>query len=106
VEGAIGRLHGHLDHFSYRTLSEFLAKLDEYSALWAQQAHEEGRRPRRHHALALLTGFVGRYVFRAGLLDGAPGARWALLAGLHSYMKYAKLAELHRAESRGGERGS
>jgi glycosyltransferase involved in cell wall biosynthesis len=100
VEGPIGRLRGHLDHFSYRTVSEFLVKLDEYSTLWAQQAFAEGRRARRYHALALLTGFIGRYLFRAGLLDGAPGARWALFAGLHSYMKYAKLGEVQRAAAR------
>lgn len=96
VKGTVGRLRGHLDHYSYITLSEYLAKLDEYSTLWAQQAYAQGRRSRWYHALALATGFTERYVLRAGFLDGRAGMTWAALAGMHSYMKYAKLAELGR----------
>lgn len=97
VDGAVGRLQGHLEHDSYPTLSEFLAKLDEYSSLWARQAHAAGARRRARHSLSLLTGFAGRYLLKAGFLDGGPGFTWAVLAGMHSYLKYAKLGELERA---------
>ena len=50
------------------------------------------------YLVSLLSGFAGRYVLRAGFLDGTAGMTWALLAGLHSYFKYAKLAELGRRE--------
>ena len=96
VDGAVGRLKGHLDHYSYPTLSEYLTKLDEYSTLWAQQAHARGRRGRWYHSLSLATGFAGRYVAKGGFLDGRAGLTWALLGGMHSYFKYAKLAELGR----------
>jgi len=96
VGGSVGRLRGHLDHFSYPTLSEYLAKLDEYSGLWAQQARARGKRSRWYHSLSLATGFAGRYFLKAGLLDGRAGLTWALLGGMHSYFKYAKLAELER----------
>jgi len=96
VDGTVGRLRGHLDHFSYPTLSEYLAKLDEYSTLWAEQAHARGRRSRWYHSLSLPTGLAGRYALKAGFLDGRAGLTWALLGGMHSYFKYAKLAELGR----------
>lgn len=100
VDGSVGRLQGHLEHFSYPTLSQFLQKLDEYSTLWAREAFRRGRRFRWYHALSAATGFGGRYLLKAGFLDGLPGACWAVLAGFHSYMKYAKLAELERAGGR------
>ena len=95
VDGSLGRSRGHLEHFSYLNLSEYLAKLDEYSTLWAQQTGAQGRRPRRLPALALLSGFGSRYLLKVGFLDGRAGLTWAFLAGLHSYFKYAKLAELN-----------
>jgi len=100
VDGSVGRLQGHLEHFSYPTLSQFLQKLDEYSTLWAREAFRRGRRFRWYYALSAVTGFGGRYLLKAGFLDGLPGACWAVLAGFHSYMKYAKLAELERAGGR------
>jgi glycosyltransferase involved in cell wall biosynthesis len=101
VEGAVGRLRGALEHDSYPTLSDFLVKLDEYSTLWAQQAWGQGRRRRWYHALSLLTAFGNRYLVKGGLLDGEAGLTWALFAGLHSYFKYAKLAELERTSGGG-----
>jgi glycosyltransferase involved in cell wall biosynthesis len=96
VDGAIGRCRGHLEHYSYAGLSEYLMKLNEYSALWAEQAHAQGRRCRWRHSFSLLSAFGERYLLRGGFLDGRAGLTWALLAGLHSYFKYAKLAELSR----------
>lgn len=101
VDGSVGRLQGHLEHLSYRTLSHFLRKLDEYSTLWARQAFQLGRRFRWYHGLSLVTGVLGRYLWKRGFLDGLPGASWAVLAGFHSYMKYAKLAELQSQAARG-----
>ncbi len=97
VQGPVGRLRGHLDHFSYPTFSDYLRKLDEYSTLWAREAFARGRRARWHHSFSFATAFLRRYLLKAGFLDGAPGATWALFAGLHSYAKYVKLAELERA---------
>ncbi len=96
VAGEIGRLRGHLDHYSCSSLSEFLAKLEEYSSLWAEQAYARGARRRGGQALSLLSAFAGRYLLKAGFLDGSPGLTWALLGGMHSYFKHAKLAEMSR----------
>ena len=101
VDGAMGRLRGALEHDSYPTLSDFLVKLEEYSTLWAQQAWAQGRRRKWYHAFALQTGFASRYVLKGGFLDGRAGYTWALLAGMHSHLKYAKLAELERTSGGG-----
>jgi len=99
VEGKIGRLRGHLDHYSYASRAEFLAKLEEYSSLWAEQAYARGKRPRWQHRFSFLAGFSGRYLLKGGFLDGRPGLTWAVLAGRHSSAKYAKLAERARGEA-------
>ena len=46
VEGRVERLAGHLEHRSYRDLSDFLARADRYAGLAAAEAVARGRRAR------------------------------------------------------------
>ena len=44
--------------------------------------------------------FLKFYVFRLGFLDGTAGLVHISIGCMNSYMKYAKLIELRRAENR------
>src|SRR5262249_37499550 len=46
VEGRVERLAGHLEHRSYRDISDFLARADRYATLAADEALVQGRRAR------------------------------------------------------------
>ncbi len=99
VEGPVRRLRGAIRHEPYRDLSEYLDKLDAYTTLAARKRFAEGLRagPWRH--LLLPWEFFARAVLRLGLLDGGPGLVWAGLSAFHSWLKYAKLAEMERQAS-------
>jgi hypothetical protein len=45
-----------------------------------------------------LVRFLKFYVFRLGFLDGVAGLAHISIGCMNSYLKYAKLIELHRAE--------
>ena len=40
--------------------------------------------------------FIQIFVFKMGILDGAPGLMISICKGLGSFLKYAKLAEINR----------
>jgi glycosyltransferase involved in cell wall biosynthesis len=97
--GRIGRLQGALEHFTYSSISDFLARMDRYSALGAAQLRSEGRRARFVDLLMRppLT-FLRMILLRQGWRDGTLGV---VLAGLYAYstlVKYARLWELGRGE--------
>jgi glycosyltransferase involved in cell wall biosynthesis len=92
VDGRVERLAGHLEHRSYRDLSDFLARADRYATLAAEEAVAQGRRAR---VVDLVFGPLGRflvmYVVRRGFLDGWRGF---LLASLYAYYVLIRTAKI------------
>jgi glycosyltransferase involved in cell wall biosynthesis len=94
-----GRLDGDLLHDPADDISAYLERQNRHTTLAARQAYELGRTP---HLLNLVFSPVVRffkfYVFRLGFLDGIPGLIHISIGCMNSYVKYAKLMELRRAE--------
>ena len=95
MDGAVGRLGGHLEHRSYRDVADFLERADRYSTLAADEwvAAGGGNRPLVDLALRPLGRFLGMYVLRAGFLDGWRGFLLAVLYGYYVLMRSAKIWE-------------
>jgi len=95
VQGGAGYLTNHLEHYTYRTVSEYIKKMDIYSTLSAQELKEKGVRP---GALKLvvhpLFTFFKMYFFRSGFMDGTYGLALAVLYSYYTFLKYLKLWEL------------
>jgi glycosyltransferase involved in cell wall biosynthesis len=87
ASGAIQSARGRLLHHSYRDLTDYLARLNRYTSLIAEQKSESVS---WLHVIRPWTEFVTRYVFKLGFLDGYPGYAYAWLSSLYAYMKYAK----------------
>src|SRR4029453_1517667 len=75
VDGAVGRLRGHLEHRSYRDVADFLQRTDRYTTLAAEDwlASGRGARPFADLVVRPLGRFFGMYVWRGGFLDGWRG---------------------------------
>lgn len=97
--GAPGRLHGDLLHYTIRDFAEHEANVEKYSTLAAHQMFAEGRR-RWRAALWLATpwSFLQNFVLRGGFLDGYRGALISQMAARTVRCKYAKLGKLIEAE--------
>ena len=92
VDGAVRALAGHLEHRSYRDVSDFLARADRYATLAAEDIIAHGRRVRAwEFVLRPLGRFLGMYVLERGFLDGARGF---LLAALYAYYVLIRCAKV------------
>ena len=96
--GRIGTLVHPLEHATYSSLEEVLAKIDRYSSEGAAQAHAQGRSSSFAAALGHgLWAFLRTYLLRAAFLDGAHGFMLAVSNAEATYYRYAKLWLLGRA---------
>lgn len=98
-QGSIGQLRTPMLHYSYRSDSDFLRKLDQYSSLGAQQAYAVGKRSSLTKALThAVSAFIRSYVIKRGFLDGRAGLMVAITSAESAYHKYLKLMLLIEAE--------
>lgn len=90
-------LPGELHHFTYADPADRARRSATYAALWAQTAHEKGRRtwPGTAASHAALR-FVRGYVLKRGFLDGAIGFDVALGNAREVWLKYRLLREMRR----------
>lgn len=97
VDGEVGRLSGHVEHYSFGSLDDFLGKSRRYASAFAITAHEKGRRATGATILGhTVWRFFKAYVLERGFLDGTLGL---VISGLQAYevfQKYARLWELSR----------
>ena len=94
-----GTLQGDLMHDSSDDLSAYLERQNRYTTLAARQAFEQGRSAGMLHLMfSPVVRFIKFYVLRLGFLDGLPGLMHISIGCMNSYLKYAKLIELRRAE--------
>ncbi|MFB3901954.1 MAG: glycosyltransferase family 2 protein [Acidobacteriota bacterium] len=100
VSGSIGTFHGHLYHYTYSNLSEFLQQLDRFSSLAAADLFDRGVRANLYHIVAnppLV--FLKNYLLRRGFRDGPQGLVVSILSSASTLFKYLKLWELqHRQQ--------
>ena len=95
-----GTLEGDLLRDAHEDLAAYIARQNLYTTLAAHQAHETGRGASLAHLLlSPAVRFLKFYVLRMGFLDGLPGLVHVSIGCMNSYMKHAKLIEMHRAEN-------
>jgi len=96
-----GTLQGDLMHDSSDDLTAYLDRQNRYTTLAARQAYELGRSAGFFHLLmSPVVRFFKFYVFRLGFLDGMPGLVHISIGCINSYLKYAKLIELRKADEK------
>jgi len=103
LEEEPGFLNGEIHHFTYRDLSAYLRRLENYSTLAAADYRERGKvsTPLRMLLNPIAT-FVKTYLIKRGFLDGTPGFVVAVMGAVSVFFKYAKLYEL-QGSRRGGK---
>jgi glycosyltransferase involved in cell wall biosynthesis len=97
VNGPVGRLHGHLEHYSYRSLTDHHTRMQRYADLMAQALYRRGKRCGMGRVLINpLWRFVRGYFLRLGLLDGWRGLVFALVEANYVRRKYLALYMLSK----------
>ena len=97
IDGALGKLEGHILHYTDPDIEHYLEKLNRYTTLSAQTLLGQGR---RFKILDIFikppATFIKMYLFKSGFRDGIQGLILALLSSFHVLCKYAKLWERQR----------
>jgi len=97
VDGEIGTLAGHLDHYTERRIQDHFKKFGLYTTLAAQEKVKTIRtvgwtdlvfRP--------LVVWVKTYILKQGFHDGVNGLIVCVFASMYTFVKYAKLWNLTR----------
>jgi glycosyltransferase involved in cell wall biosynthesis len=96
--GPTARLRGgYLEHHTWRSLEDYVARLNRYSSLAARGMHARGLRAALWSVVFRPAfRFVRMYFLRLGFLDGWAGFQLARLEAFGAFLKYAKLRELGR----------
>lgn len=90
---------GRILHYTYRSLEQFFTKMRLYTSLWAQNAHEAGKKTSMPHAFATsLWRMFHNYFFRGEIFDGAIGFFLTATAGMYTFEKYMRLWDLNRLD--------
>ena len=101
VEGNVQKLKGVIHHFTYRNISDHLARVDKFSELGAQKLYAKKKKCRLYHLVFLpIFRFVKSFFLKAGFLDGYAGFIISVLHGYAIFIRYAKLREIWKKGER------
>ena len=89
-------LKGDLLHYSYHSLKDHTEQVEKFTSITAKALYENGKKA---SFVQLYFGssikFVRNYFIKLGFLDGYHGFRIAKISAYATFLKYAKLKELH-----------
>lgn len=94
IDGPTAYLQNPLEHYTYRTIADFLRKMENYSTLAAKEIRKtSGGSGMFSVAVRPAVTFIKMFFFRLGFLDGAYGLLLALLYSYYTFLKYVKAWE-------------
>jgi len=101
LNGEVGHLKGELLHYSYPTLEHYLTKSNRYTSLGARLAFEKGKRASWFDlVIRPPVSFISHFISRQGFRDGLEGLLISVLSAVAVMVKYAKLRELQKAQTK------
>jgi glycosyltransferase involved in cell wall biosynthesis len=97
IDGPLGKLEGHILHYTDPDVEHYLEKLNRYTSLSADMLQAQGRQFKTLDVVFKPPAtFVKMYILKSGFRDGIQGLLLALLSSFHVLCKYAKLWERQR----------
>jgi hypothetical protein len=95
VEGKVSTIPAPLVHYTYSSLSQYVARQNAYSTAAAEVMARKGEKiSPLFIPLKTFWKFIETYVVKMGFLDGFHGFVAAVGASFSAFWKYAKLCEL------------
>lgn len=100
IQGSSGRLKARVPHHTYKSFSDYLAKLDRYSSLQAKMSFEKGKSATfAHFIFRPAYRFWHQYLLRLGILDGKEGFILAYINAHSVFKRYVKLWLLQQGKN-------
>ncbi len=91
----VEELEGNMEHYSYQSIEQFVAKANTYSTLFAKNnVGKKSSSPAKAFFNSIYS-FIKTYIFKKGFLDGYVGLVIAYSHAVTNFYKYIKLYELN-----------
>jgi hypothetical protein len=95
VEGNVGTLQNPMLHYTFSSFEEYLAKINSYTSLKAQELFTKKKRIGGWTIFShTVSAFFAFFIIRLGFKDGIYGLIISLLHSVSTMMNYIKLWEL------------
>ncbi|TAL23752.1 MAG: glycosyltransferase family 2 protein [Nitrospirae bacterium] len=95
VKGSVSFLKNPLEHYTYNSISDYIKRMDNYSALAAKELKKTGKTPNPFSLIVRPpAAFIKMYFLRLGFMDGVEGLLLASLYSFYTFLKYAKTWEM------------
>lgn len=98
VKGSVGYLEEPMEHYTYRTIAEYLRKMEQYSTLSANELCMKKTTPLLSIMVNPVLVFIKMFLLRQGFRDGMHGFILAGLYSVYTFLKYAKIWEKRRGD--------
>ncbi len=93
------KLSSPIKHYSYRSVSDFLVKMENYSTLFAKQHKHKKSASLKKALFHSFFAFIKSYLIQRGFLDGKEGWIISLYISHVTYYKYLKLQEENQTDA-------
>lgn len=98
VRGPVGYLKNPIFHYTYRSISEYINKMEIYSTLSAKEILFKKPNPSSFFLLSKMVinpifTFLNMFFLRQGFIDGIHGFILAVLYSFYTFLKYVKVWE-------------
>jgi glycosyltransferase involved in cell wall biosynthesis len=94
VNGQVGYIQSPLEHYTYRKISDYVGKMENYSSLSAKEMSDKGLLASIMSMLfSPVVVFIKMYIIRQGFRDGIHGIVLAALYSIYTFLKYLKVLE-------------
>ncbi|MFK7060413.1 glycosyltransferase family 2 protein [Flavobacterium oreochromis] len=101
VEGALGVLSNEMLHYTVFDLSTAIQKQIKYSLLSGELFFEKGKKASLLKPFIKFPfEFIRVYFIQRNILNGYEGFVWSMFSAFGSFLKYAKLYDLHQNKDR------
>lgn len=94
-------LNGYVKHYTYNSWEQWLAKFNQYTTIWAEDAFKNKKKST--YLTAFLHAFFGFWqmlIVKKGICDGALGIILCFMHFFYTLTKYLKLIDLYRTNKK------
>ena len=100
INGKTGRIKSPFLHYSYRSIDQYLKKLERYTNWGALDVARGDKKVGWHQFILRPVGtFVKMFILKRGFLDGIHGLILSLFSSYYVYIKYVKAWEIQRSKN-------
>lgn len=110
VKGSVDYLKNPLEHYTYRTISDYIKKMENYSTLSAKEILSKNPQPSSISLILKMTAspiftFLKMFFLKQGFRDGVHGFMLSVLYSFYTFLKYAKAREIKVSVNSVGDSG-